>query len=159
MRRSARLLISGMSCSMTRIAQPGSVADVEQQRAERLGLALGDAGRRLVEQQDTSGRAPMMQARSTMRRRAGRQLADELVAEGAEAHQLDELVDLLAHRQLRLARRGQAEQRGRDGPRTSRWRSSATAMRLGDGERREEAGVLERAAQAVPRPAVRRPAR
>ena len=50
--RSARPSISGMSCSMISTAQPSSVGDVAQQRAERFGLALGDAGGGLVEQQE-----------------------------------------------------------------------------------------------------------
>src|SRR4051812_47789747 len=63
------------------------VPDLAQQRPERLGLALRDAARRLVEDQH----------RGVVRDRhrdvddpagAGGQLADELVAEGSKAHQL-----------------------------------------------------------------------
>ena len=77
----------------------GVLADPQQQRAERLGLLLGDAAGRLVEQQhlrvlgEDAGQVDDAAA-------AGRQLADELLAEGAEAHQLDELVDLGRHGQL-----------------------------------------------------------
>ena len=60
------------------------VADAQQQRAERLGLALGDAARRLVEQDH---RRPVReQAREVDDPpRAGRQLADELRAVRARA--------------------------------------------------------------------------
>ena len=59
------------------------------QRPQRLGLALGDAAGGLVEQHDRRAGGPSTQARSTMRRRAGRQLVHELRAERADAEQLD----------------------------------------------------------------------
>ena len=60
----------------------GLVADVEQHRAERLGLALGDARRRLVEQQHV-GVVRQRAGEVDDAAGAGRQLADELVGVGA----------------------------------------------------------------------------
>ena len=59
--------MSGMSCSTTTIEQPSSSRRRSDERAERLGLALGDARRRLVEQQDR-GLWATTAARSTTRR-------------------------------------------------------------------------------------------
>ena len=88
--------------------------------------------------------------------RPGRELPHELRAEGPQAEQLDQLVDPARDRALRVVRRRQAERRpqrvadldpslARDGDRSV------------DGERREQAGVLERAAEAPPAPALRVP--
>ena len=70
----------------------GALADAQQQRAERLGLALGDARRRLVEQQHR--RAVREDAREVDDPAAsGRELADELVAEVGDAEHLEQLLD------------------------------------------------------------------
>ena len=139
-------MTSGMSCSMTRIAAPSSLADAQQQRAERLGLALGDAARRLVEQDDR--RAVGDDAGEVDdAARAGRQLAHELDAERPEAQQLDQLVDPLRDLLLGVEGGGRwsAARSGR-GPRPPLERDRD---RLLDRERREEPGVLERPAEPV----------
>ena len=59
---------SGMSCSMTTMAQPVRSRTSRSRPVERLGLALGDAAGRLVEQQHAWAPGPAVQARSTMRR-------------------------------------------------------------------------------------------
>ena len=136
------------------------VADAQQQRAERLGLALGDAARRLVEQEHgrVGGRAT--QARSTIRRRAGRQLADELVAERAEAQQLDQLVDPVADAsssESNDGRAGAARRRAGRAPRRSargRPRSSPATVSAGN----SRASWNERPSPSA-RPAVGRAAR
>ena len=71
-----------------------TLADPQQHRAERLGLPLGDAARGLVEE-DHRGPVGDDARQVDDAARAGRQLAEELGAERAEAHQLDELVDAL----------------------------------------------------------------
>ena len=71
----------------------GVLAHPQEQRPEGLGLLLGDAARRLVEHQHL--RLLGEDAREVDDAAgAGGQLAGELLAERAEAHQLDELVDL-----------------------------------------------------------------
>ena len=73
---------------------PQALADPQQQRPERLGLALRDAAGGLVE--EDHGRAVRDDAREVDdAARARRQLAEELGAERPEAHQLDQLVDAL----------------------------------------------------------------
>ena len=42
-------ITSGMSCSITSMEAPSSSPHLEQERPERLGLPLGDAGGGLVE--------------------------------------------------------------------------------------------------------------
>ena len=84
-------------------ARAGHLADAQQQRAERLGLPLRDARRRLVEQQHA--RAVREHAREVDDApAAGRQLADVLVAERAEPEQLDQLLDPRARPSLRSRR-------------------------------------------------------
>jgi hypothetical protein len=80
--RSHRPDSSGMSCSMTRIDAPVTAWTRLQQRAERLGLLLGHAAGRLVED-DHRGSDASRPASSTIRRGAGGELAGELLAEGA----------------------------------------------------------------------------
>ena len=95
--------MSDMSCSIDDEAGAERVADAQQQRAERLGLALGDARRRLVEQDH--GRLVGEHAGEVDHAaRAGGQLADELRAERLEAHQLDQLVDPVVGRGLAVLR-------------------------------------------------------
>ncbi len=76
------------------------VADVEQHRAQRLRLPLGDARGRLVEQEH---RGPVGEGAGEVDDApgAGGELADELVGVGLQAHQLDEGVDLLCDESLR----------------------------------------------------------
>ena len=82
---------------------------------------------------------------------AGRQLADELVAEGAEGQQLDELVDPGVRPSPRSRCTDGRWSVAAIGSRTSTCCSSATAIGLVHGQRREQAGVLERPAEAPPR--------
>jgi hypothetical protein len=122
-----------------------------QERAERLGLALGDADGGLVEQQhlgvvgEDAGQVDDAAA-------AGGQLAGELVAEGAEVHELDELVDLGATSSLGLARRPARPSAAARGP--VRCGARGHGDGLGHGERREQPGVLERPAEAAAGPLV-----
>ena len=121
---------------------------------ERLGLALRDAARRLVEQDDR--RAVGDDAGEVDdAARAGGELADELRAEGAEPEQVDELVDPLAGLLLGVEGGGQVERGAQrvahvDPP------LERDGDRLLDGERGQEAGVLEGAAQPAEGAAVRR---
>ena len=130
-------LISGMSCSITIIEQPvasrtrsstGPSASVSR-------WATPDDG---SSSSRTAGRCARTHARSTMRRLPGRQFADQLLAERPRPMQLDELVDPRPHRELGLVRRREP-QRGGEQSRSSRWRSSATAIvsaTVSDGKRR-----------------------
>ena len=75
--RSQMAVSSGMSCSTTRMEQPVCCCTRMQQRAHRLGLALGHAARGLVEQQDARAPGPARRparrcggSRSTARRPA-----------------------------------------------------------------------------------------
>src|SRR4051794_36712334 len=130
----------------------GLVPDLPQQRTEGLGLALGDAARRLVE--DEHGRVVGDGHRDVDdAARAGRQLADELVAERAESHQLDEVVDRPRDVVLLSAQRGQAE-RSRGVVTNRQMPLECLREVLRDGERGEDARVLERPAEAHPRPDV-----
>ena len=68
-----------MSCSIRTQGAAGASRIAQQQRRQRFGLALRDARRRLVEQDDR--RSLHQQAGEVDdAARAGRQLADELVA-------------------------------------------------------------------------------
>ena len=130
--------------------RPEPLADAQQQRAERLGLALGDAARRLVEQHDrraVGDDAGQVDDAAG----AGRQLAHELRPEGAEAEQLDELVDPPAHLLLGVERRGQV-QGGRQRVAHLDLPLEGDGDRLLDGERGEQPGVLERAPEAAAGP-------
>ena len=93
-RRSDTDETSGMSCSITSSAAPRPSRIWSSSGPERLGLALGDAARGLVEQDH---RRPVGDDAGEVddAARAGGQLAEELGAERAEAQQLDELVDAL----------------------------------------------------------------
>ena len=143
--------MSGMSCSMMRMLQPVSNRTRRSSGAEALGLGLGDARRRLVEQQHLRlGGQHAGQVDDAAQ--AGRQLLDELVAVGAELEQLDEP---LGPQPQPGARPG--------GPAGSRARRGSALLhlepllegdeqRLEDGERREQAGVLEAADQLAAGP-------
>ena len=61
-------MISGMSCSMTTSVRSSSLFSSASSVTERLGLALGDARRRFVEQQAACGCSATRQAISVMRR-------------------------------------------------------------------------------------------
>ena len=79
-----------------------------EQRAEGLGLALGDARRRLVEQDDrwlVGEHARQVDDPAG----AGGELADELGAERLDAHELDELVDPVPGGGLAVHERREAE--------------------------------------------------
>ena len=101
--------------------------DPAQQRPERLGLALGHARRRLVEQHH---RRVLGQQAGQLddAAGAGRQLAGGLVGVGAEAQQLDELVDPLGGRAPRTSIDAGSRSAAASGSRLARCRSSATAM-------------------------------
>ena len=78
MTRSDSRITNGMSCSMTSMRDAEPIAEPSEQVAERLGLALRDARRRLVEQQHA--RLERDQACELGdAARAGRELADLLV--------------------------------------------------------------------------------
>ena len=140
---------------MTRRLAPSASRIRSEQRPERLGLALGDAARRLVEQEH--GRLVGEDAREVDDApAAGRQLADELVAERAEAHELDELVDPVARPPASESTTAGRCSAAAIGSRTSTLHSSATAIVSATVERREEAPVLERATEPEPGPRLRR---
>ena len=110
---------------------------------------------RFVEQED-AGVLGRMHARSTMRRVPVDSSPGELLAEGAQTHEIDQFVDALRSDQLRFVRRRQVQGGGHhvlrlDVP------LEGHGDRLGHGQRRVEAGVLERAAEAVGGPLVGRP--
>ena len=104
----------------------GDVLHPLQERAERLGLLLGDAAGRLVEHDHRRVRREQA-GQLDDAAGAGRQLAGELLAERVEAHELDEEVDLLVDVGLALLRRPAGRGRRRRCPVLSRWRSRATA--------------------------------
>ncbi len=84
--------------------------DALDERTERLGLALGDTGRRLVEANDT--RCDCEDGRELHdTARARRQLDDEAVGVAAQAEEVDELGRLGALRTFLGDRRGIEEQR------------------------------------------------
>ena len=147
--------MSGMSCSITNSAAPVRSRMSSEQRAERLGLALGDARRRLVEQEH-AGLVGHRTRQVDHAAGAGGQLADELVGEGLEVHLLDELVDPAARTSRSAARVAGDDTAAATGSRVRMCRSSATAMFSVDGHRREQPGVLERSAEAAHGPGVGR---
>ena len=138
---------------MTRMLAPRDSRIREQQRPERFGLALGDAARRLVEQEH--GRLMGEDAREVDDAPAARgQLVHELVAERAEPHELDQLLDPVVDCGLGVDDRGEV-QRGGERVADVHAALERDGDRLGDGERREEAAVLERATEAEPGPHLR----
>ncbi len=121
----------------------GVLADPQQQRSQRLGLLLGDAAGRLVEHQHLGIlREDAREVDDPAA--AGGQLARELLPERAEPHELDQLIDLLPHRQLRLVGSGQLEG-GSDHLARRDVTLAGDRNRLGDCERRVQERVLERA--------------
>ena len=88
--RSEIAMISGRSCSTTISVASSSVLHPLDQRPERLGLALGDAGGRLVEA-DHPGRDREHRGELDDAARPGRQLGDEPVGVAAEPEEVDEL--------------------------------------------------------------------
>ena len=143
--RSEMPMISGMSCSMTSIAAPSSRRIAHDQGTEGLGLPLGDAAGRLVEAAARGRRRRAASASSTMRRVPVERFGDELVGVAPEAEEVDELVGLGALAPLGSRARWKARHR----------RHAARALaclerdhdRLAHGERREQAGRLEAAAE------------
>ena len=103
------------------------VADAREHRGQRLGLALGDAARRLVEQDH---RRPVRDQAGQVddAPRAGRQLVHELRAERLEAQQLDQLVDPRVAPACSASKTAGRWRAACSGSRTSTQRSSATAM-------------------------------
>ena len=94
-----------MSCSMTRRLASELVAEAQEERAEHLDLALGDAGGRLVEADQP--RAAGDDARQLEDpARARRQLVDELVGDLAEIERVEQLIGLGAAATLGAARCG-----------------------------------------------------
>ena len=146
-------VMSGRSCSITSTPQPVSLDEAGDDRPERLGLGLRQAGRGLVEQQHL--RLGRHDAGDVDRAAgAGRQLADELVGERAEAEQLDEPVDPAdSCSSLRRCE-------GIHSAASAGLRYGLALERDGDvlahGQRREQPGALERAAEAEPRAGVGR---
>ena len=138
-------------------ARAGDVADAEEQRAERFGLALRDTRRRLVEQ-DHLRLDPDLAREVDDAAAPGGEVGHELVAVVVEAHHRDELVGPLPEPALGEHDVREVEHRRDrvpelDGP------VERDADRLVHGERAEQAGVLERAreperrtALAAPRP-------
>ena len=137
---------------MTRRRGAEAVADAQQQRAERLGLPLGDAARRLVEQHAPSG-GGRDAGEVDDPAGAGRQLAHELAPEGAEAEQLDQLVDPLGAPAPRCRTTAGQVERGVERVADVDPALERDGDGLLDGERREQAGVLERPAEPAPGPA------
>ena len=112
--RSLMLMMSGMSCSITSIAAPSSRRISLDQRTERLGLALRDAGGRLVEAEHpgVEGEQPgQLDDAAGARGEVG----DAAVGVAAEAEEVDELVGLGAPWPLAG---------GRHGAGTARWRAA-----------------------------------
>ena len=143
-------MTSAMSCSIEQHRGVELVADAADERAERLGLALREAGGRLVEQQHARAERELARELGDPAR-AGREVRHELVGEPLEAD--------VAHDLVRLAR-ASSVQREVDGgsaniddttpvrPRAS----SATKHRLAHGEVVVEARGLEAATEAEPAP-------
>ena len=139
---------SARSCSMTTRLGAEVVADAFEQRRERLGLALRDAARRLVEEQDGAAAGAMTHARSTTRRRPRRQLVHELVAESPRARASSTSSSTrAATATLRVGDDGEVE-RGRDRITHLDRVVERDRDRLLHGQRGEEPPVLERAAEA-----------
>ena len=130
------------------------VPDVQQQRRQRLCLTLGDAGRRLVEQQHVrlvGQRAGEIDDPPA----AGRQLEDELVGERPEPHEPDQVIDLLLH--FLLGRLGGRRVEGRcDRVAHREVPLERNGDRLVDRHRRKEPCVLERTAETMAGPGVGR---
>ena len=134
---------SGTSCSTRRIVDPVTSWSWREERDERLGLALGDAGRGLVEQeQPWAGQHDRRQVDDPAR--AGRQVPGQVMAEALEAERRDDPVDGLA---LVRARRAAAHGSCSVVDRTlTLWRASSHSMSVScTVELGVEAAVLERA--------------
>ena len=132
---------------------PSLVADAAQQRRQPLGLGLGNARRRLVEEQHLRfggqharqvGDAP----------ETGRQLLHELVPVRLEAHQLDEVLGPAPEATLSPPGPGRADRRQRCALDLEPLLQS-DEQRLEDGEAREQPGVLEPPDQPEPAALVR----
>ena len=130
-------------------AAPSSRRISLDQRAERLGLALRDAGGRLVEAQHA--RVEREQAGELDDPAgAGRQVGDAAVGVAAEPEEADQLVGLGRAGALADRRAGQ-EQRGREEPGAPA-RLERDLHRLAHGELREQSGA---AWKVRPRPCAR----
>ena len=133
------------------------LAHAQEQRPQRFCLLLGDTRGRLVQEDDArilgqdAGEVDDAPA-------AGRQLGHQLLAEGAEAHELDELVDSFGHCQFGLVGRREVEGGGHHVARLE-MALEGDGDGLLHGQRGVEASVLERAPETGPRPSVGAPVR
>ena len=135
-------------------ARPERVAQVDEERRQRLRFPLRDAARRLVEEQHR--RLVRERAREVDdAARAGRELVQERVGVRVEPEARHQLVDATRDRGLGARHRRQV-QRGRDGILHAHGMFERDRDRLADGERGEEPAVLERPAHAVTRAPVGR---
>ena len=139
-----------MSCSMMSIDAPSSRRTSHEQGAHRLGLALGDAGGRLVEAEH-AGVEGEQAGQLDDAPGAGRQLGDGLVGVAAEAEEVDQLDRLGALGALAADRAGArtAVVSSRLGPAPGLERDLDG---LADGELGEQRGGLEGAAESVAGP-------
>ena len=131
--------ISGMSCSTMTSMATRLVAQTSRSAAERLALALRDARRRLVEQQDR-GSCAITHGQVDDAPRTGRELAHELVAErspgrGARAARRPaRTTSLLRAHGARQRERGRRRGRARRGG--ARARRRVVSATVSDGNRR-----------------------
>src|SRR3954462_5310173 len=86
----------------------------------------------------------------------GRQPGHELVAEGAQVHQLDQVLDRVGDIELGFLHRRQVQERCQVVPRLDVTLEGDGDV-LGDGEGREDTGVLERSTQPEGGPAIGAP--
>ena len=138
-------------------AGAGDVADAQQQRTERLGLALRDARRWLVEQ-DHLGVDPDLAREVDDPAASGREVGDELVAVVVETHHRDQLVGTLAELPLGAQHVREVEHL-RDRVPVAQRPVDGDADRLMHGEAAEQTGVLERTGQSEARAPLRLQAR
>ncbi len=115
-----------MSCSITSIEQPVWARTVRSSRAERLGLALGHPRRRLVEEDDR-GVLGEHAGELDDAPGAGRELAAEGVAVGAEAERVDAAPSTRSCAAASASVEAGSRSAAASGSRLARWRSSATA--------------------------------
>ena len=141
-----RTVSSGTSCSMTRRLAPSASrmrsSSGPSASASRWAMPLDGSSSR-----STVGWWARTQARSTMRRLPVESSRTNLSRKAPRPMQLDELVDPVARRAASESMTAGRCSAAASGSRTSTLRSSATAIVSRDGERGEQAAVLERAAE------------
>ena len=135
-----------MSCSITSTEAPQLTADVHDDGPERLGLALREAGRGLVEAQHACVEREQA-GELDHAAGSGREIGDVGVGVAAETEEVDEVVGVGASRPFHPDRPRQAE-RGREQA------GSVPALEreldgLAHGELGEERRGLERPAQSA----------